>query len=187
MKFTLSRVESPLGELSLVTDDHEQVRALNFSDQKAHLNRSLRKHYERYATAELVDATAPKFITDAFQSYFAGDLMALDSLPTAINGNELQNQVWAALRHIPAGKTKSYGEVARDLGYTDPRMAIDIGAANGANPIAIMVPCHRVIAKNGDLKGYAWGVHRKRWLLEHEGALPRMADVANSTPSLPGF
>jgi len=100
----------------------------------------------------------------------------------------LQRQVWAALRDIPAGHTTSYGELARALGYDDPRMAIEIGAANGANPIAIVVPCHRVIAKNGDLKGYAWGLHRKRWLLEHERALPQVQQAeVQQTLRLPGF
>jgi methylated-DNA-[protein]-cysteine S-methyltransferase len=105
------------------------------------------------------------------QRYFAGDFVALRVIAIAAAGSELQRRVWAMLRNIPAGKTVSYGQIARDLGYDDPRMAIEVGAANGANPIAIVVPCHRVIGSNGDLKGYAWGLHRKRWLLEHEGAL----------------
>jgi methylated-DNA-[protein]-cysteine S-methyltransferase len=75
------------------------------------------------------------------------------------------------LRHVPPGTTTSYGEIAKKLGYSDPRMAIEVGAANASNPVAIVIPCHRVIAKNGDIKGYAWGVRRKRWLLAHEGAL----------------
>jgi methylated-DNA-[protein]-cysteine S-methyltransferase len=98
----------------------------------------------------------------------------------------LQRKVWAALRHIPAGTTTTYGKLARDLGFDDPRAAIDIGAANGANPIAIVVPCHRVIASNGELKGYAWGLHRKHWLLEHEKALQPEAAVAQ-TARLFGF
>jgi len=91
-----------------------------------------------------------------------------------------------ALRGIPAGTTTSYGKLAKSLGFDDPRAAIDIGAANGANPIAIIVPCHRVIASNGDLKGYAWGLHRKRWLLEHEKAIASRKE-APQTAMLPGF
>ena len=90
------------------------------------------------------------------------------------------------MRRIPAGQTISYGWLARALGFRDPRAAIDIGAANGANPVAVIVPCHRVIASSGDLKGYAWGLHRKRWLLKHEDALPRAAEVLE-IPRLPGF
>ena len=92
------------------------------------------------------------------------------------NGTPFQLQVWAALRQIPAGATRSYGQLARDLGLEDPRAAIDIGVANAANPIAIVIPCHRVIAANGELRGYAWGLERKRWLLEHEKALRPVAE-----------
>jgi methylated-DNA-[protein]-cysteine S-methyltransferase len=73
--------------------------------------------------------------------------------------------------------------LALTLGFEDPRAAIDVGAANGANPVAIVVPCHRVIGKNGDLKGYAGGLHRKRRLLEHEGALPKTVDPTEAPTS----
>jgi methylated-DNA-[protein]-cysteine S-methyltransferase len=89
-------------------------------------------------------------------------------VPVGTSGTELQRQVWAALRAIPAGRVTSYGEIARGLGYDDPRVARDVGEANAANLIAIVVPCHRVIGKGGELKGYAWGIERKRWLLAHE-------------------
>lgn len=84
--------------------------------------------------------------------------------------------MWGAIRHIPAGATVSYGQLAKSLRLTDPRAAIDIGAALGANPIAIIVPCHRVIAEDGTLKGYAGGLDRKRWLLEHEGSQRALFD-----------
>ncbi len=185
MQFNLSTVESPIGQLLLVTDEQKRVRALEFADHETRLRRLLREHY---GSVELVTTTAPEEIVTALGNYFSGDLNAFDNVVTETNGTELQRQVWAALRAIPGGLTTSYGEMARGLGYADPRMAIDIGAANGANPIAIIVPCHRVIAKNGDLKGYAWGVHRKRWLLEHEGVLgaPQSA-AASEEIRLPGF
>src|SRR5262249_3005122 len=153
----------------LVTDARQNIRALDFADHNAHLHRGLREHY---GSVEWTDAVAPAGIAQALAQYFSGELNALDHLPTATAGSDLQRQVWAALRDIPAGTTTTYGKLARALGFDDPRAAIDIGAANGANPIAIVVPCHRVIASNGDLKGYAWGLHRKRWLLEHEKAMP---------------
>jgi methylated-DNA-[protein]-cysteine S-methyltransferase len=176
MKLHLSRFPSPLGELLLVTDAAEQVRALDFADHAARLHRLLREHYGAY---ELLDAPTPPAIAAALTRYFAGELSALDELTAASPGSDLEHRVWDALRRIPVGCTKSYGELARELGFDDPRAAIDIGAANNANPVAIIVPCHRVIASNGDLKGYAGGVHRKRWLLEHEGAL--------ASRTLPGF
>jgi methylated-DNA-[protein]-cysteine S-methyltransferase len=169
-KLHLSKFPSPVGELWLVVDEREQVLALEYADHKGRLHRGLR---ERYGSYELIDTIAPAAITNAFARYFDGDLTALDGIVTAASGSDLQQQVWQALRRIPAGRTASYGELAHSLGFSDPRAAIDIGAANGANPIQIIVPCHRVIGKNGDLKGYAGGVHRKRWLLEHEGALAK--------------
>lgn len=169
MKLTLSKLDSPLGVLLLVTDEDQKVRALDFGDRKARLHRGLR---ESYGAHELHEGLAPADIAGKLVRYFDGDLTALEDLAVRTAGTELQERVWAALRKIPAGQTTSYGDVARKLGFTDPRAAIDIGAANGANPVAIIIPCHRVIARDGQLKGYAGGVHRKRWLLNHEGALP---------------
>ncbi len=183
MKLMLSAMESPLGELTLVTDPQSRVRALAFADQRSRRYRNLLENY-----GPCLPAPAP--IAAALNSYFGGSLAALDAIVTATEGTLFQRRVWAALRSIPAGETTSYGELARTLGYLDPRMAIDVGAANGVNPIAIIVPCHRVIAKNGDLKGYAWGLHRKRWLLAHEGARVRTALKEKNVPrtmSLPGL
>ena len=187
MELFLSRLDSPLGALLLVTDAQQAVRALDFADHEARQRRGLREHHGEVA---LIEAAAPAGIADALARYFEGELQALDGLRTAAVGSELQGRVWAALRRIPAGTTTSYGKLARELGFDDPRAAIDVGAANGANPIALIVPCHRVIASNGDLKGYAWGLHRKRWLLRHEKALePRKAipQTAMQTAMLPGF
>jgi methylated-DNA-[protein]-cysteine S-methyltransferase len=183
MKLFLNHLDSPLGALLLVTDARQVVRALDFADHKARLHRGLREHY---GAVELVEAPAPAEITDALARYFDGELEALNGLRTATAGSELQRRVWAALRRIPAGTTTTYGKLARELGFDDPRAAIDVGAANGANPIALIVPCHRVIASNGDLKGYAGGVHRKRWLLAHEKALAPQEAVPQ-TALLPGF
>lgn len=179
----ISTIRSPLGDMLMVTDDKLRIRALDFADHRAHLHRLLREHYASY---ELVEAPAPTLLAESLSRYFEGDLTALCDIVTETAGTDLQRQVWTALRSIPAGQTMSYGALARQLGLTDPRAAIDVGAANGANPIAIMVPCHRVIATNGDLKGYAWGLHRKRWLLEHEKALVS-ASQAEATSRLPGF
>lgn len=183
MKMFLSHLDSPLGAMLLVTDAQQVVRALDFADHRARLYRGLREHY---GEVELTEIPAPAAVADAMARYFAGDLNALDALRTATAGSELQRRVWAALRRIPAGTTTTYGKLAKELGFDDPRAAIDMGAANGANPIAIIVPCHRVIASNGDLKGYAWGVHRKRWLLEHEKAMASDKGEPR-TAMLPGF
>jgi methylated-DNA-[protein]-cysteine S-methyltransferase len=103
--------------------------------------------------------------------YFAGKRTTFD-LPLAADGTPFEHRVWALLRAIPYGTTTSYGELARQLG--DPKEARAVGAANGKNPIPIIVPCHRVVGSNGDLTGFGGGLERKRWLLEHEGALLRL-------------
>jgi methylated-DNA-[protein]-cysteine S-methyltransferase len=92
---------------------------------------------------------------------------ALDALPVATGGSAFQREVWAALRRIPVGATWSYGKLADDIGK--PKAVRAVGLANGANPISVIVPCHRVIGAGGALTGYAGGLARKRWLLEHEG------------------
>ena len=170
MKLRLSKIPSALDDIWLVTDDQQRVRALDFADHQVRLRRGLREHYGTY---ELIDDVTPTAIAAALNAYFDGDLAALDNIATAAAGSDLQRRVWNALPGIPVGRTATYGALARALGFEDPRAAIDIGAAIGANPVAIIVPCHRVIGSNGELKGYAGGVHRKRWLLEHEGALAK--------------
>jgi methylated-DNA-[protein]-cysteine S-methyltransferase len=101
--------------------------------------------------------------------YLAGDIHALDGISTDVVGTPFQKRVWQALREIPAGRTSSYGEIARRVGA--PKAVRAVGAANGRNPVALVVPCHRVIRSDGDLCGYAGGLERKRWLLAHEGAM----------------
>lgn len=98
--------------------------------------------------------------------YFAGDRTDFD-LPLASEGSEFQKKVWAELRRIPYGETASYGDIARRLGY-EPVISRAVGAANGANPIPIIVPCHRVIGSDGSLTGYAGGLERKKTLLDLE-------------------
>ncbi|MCD9153420.1 methylated-DNA--[protein]-cysteine S-methyltransferase [Aeromicrobium duanguangcaii] len=98
--------------------------------------------------------------------YFAGERREFD-LPLAADGTEFQKKVWAYLRKVPYGETVTYGQIATDLGY-EPGISRAVGAANGANPIPIIVPCHRVIGSNGRLTGYAGGLERKQILLDLE-------------------
>jgi methylated-DNA-[protein]-cysteine S-methyltransferase len=104
----------------------------------------------------------------SLQAYFEGDLDAVTCLPTATNGTDFQRTVWDALRRIPVGHTISYGALAVQIGRPTAMRAV--GLANGANPIAIVIPCHRVIGANASLTGYGGGLDRKRWLLQHESA-----------------
>ncbi|HEX2450997.1 MAG TPA: methylated-DNA--[protein]-cysteine S-methyltransferase [Gemmatimonadales bacterium] len=106
------------------------------------------------------------------EEYFAGSRLTFD-LPLAPSGTAFELEVWDLLRKIPAGQTASYGQLARKLG--DVTMARAVGRANGQNPLPIVVPCHRVIGVDGSLVGFGGGLERKKWLLEHEGALARSA------------
>lgn len=162
-RFWHGRVASPVGTILVVWDDDGALRALDFEDYDARMQRLLRRHYEVYT---LLPAEIPTTIADALAAFFAGDLDALAALPVRTNGTAFQRRVWAALRGIPAGRTSTYGDLAATIGA--PTASRAVGLANGANPIAIVVPCHRVIGANGALTGYGGGLERKRWLLEHE-------------------
>ncbi|MCC6848257.1 MAG: methylated-DNA--[protein]-cysteine S-methyltransferase [Deltaproteobacteria bacterium] len=161
--FRRARLASPIGALSLVWDDDDVLRALDFEDHEARLQRLLGRHYGETALAE---ATAPWGLVEPLAAFFAGDLGAIEGLRVATNGTSFQRRVWEALREIPAGRTRSYGELAAAIGA--PSASRAVGVANGANPIAIVVPCHRVIGADGTLTGYGGGIARKRWLLDHE-------------------
>lgn len=161
----LDRIATPVGEVLLVTDTDGAVRALDFVDYEPRMMRLLGRHAP---DADLIAGRAPDGVRDAVEAYFAGDARALDGLTVKTGGTEFQRSVWAALRAIPAGETRSYGQLAAAIG--SPKAVRAAGLANGQNPIAVIVPCHRVIGANGTLTGYAGGLERKRWLLAHEGA-----------------
>ena len=170
MHLLLEHRASPLCPLMIVTDDDGILRALEFGDEEDRLRRHLRAHYGKY---QLEEGAAPKNITLAVDAYFKGDLERIDELPTATGGTAFQREVWKALRTIPAGTTMSYGQLAANIGHDGASRAV--GAANGSNPIAIVVPCHRVIGANGTLTGYGGGLPRKKWLLEHEARFAALA------------
>jgi O-6-methylguanine DNA methyltransferase len=166
MSHILSRLPSPMGDLLAVTAPDGTLHALDFADFEARLRRLFARHHPG---ASLTPGEAPASLTAALAAYFAGDVAALDGLPVARIGSDFQRRVWAALRAIPAGETRSYGQLAAAIGQASASRAV--GLANGANPIGIVVPCHRVIGSSGALTGYAGGVERKAWLLRHEGAI----------------
>ena len=166
MSHILSRLDSPLGPLLAVTAPDGTIHALDFADCEARLHRLFARHHPG---AALVGGPAPAPLLAALGAYFAGDLAALDGLPVSRIGSPFQQRAWAALRAIPPGETRSYGQQAASMGQ--PSAARAVGLANGANPIGIIVPCHRVLGAGGALTGYAGGVERKAWLLRHEGAL----------------
>ena len=165
MRLILSTLSTPIGTALIVTDDMGTLRALDFEDYRPRMDRLLTRHY---GPVGLTDGAVPPSVHRALTAYFDGDLTAIDGLPTQTNGTDFQKQVWAALRRLRPGETSSYGAMAATIGR--PAAVRAMGLANGANPIAIIVPCHRVIGADGSLTGYGGGLHRKQWLLRHEGA-----------------
>ena len=159
------RIDTPIGELALLADLDGNLRAIDWIDHEPRTHHFLRLHYGANGY-RIEPATNPNNLSAALSRYFAGDLTAIDDLPVQTAGTPFQREVWRALRGIPCGTTTSYGELAARIGR--PSAVRAVGLANGANPIGVVVPCHRVIGANGTLTGYGGGLHRKRWLLHHE-------------------
>lgn len=157
---------SPLGKITLAT--HEgRLCALCFTEGFTRTRRALER---RFGAVEVrpMDGTAD--VVRQLRRYFDGDIAALGGIAVDPGGTVFQRKVWAALRRVPPGKTVSYRDLARSIG--SPAAARAVGAANDANPIGIVIPCHRAIGADGRLVGYAWGVNRKEWLLNHERQAP---------------
>jgi methylated-DNA-[protein]-cysteine S-methyltransferase len=159
----LDRAATPIGEALLVTDEAGCLRGFDWSDYEGRMRLLLRRHY---GTLGLTKGAAPQAVREAVSSYFGGNLAALGTIRWETAGTPFQREVWKALTAIPAGATLSYGALAARLGM--PKAVRAVGLANGANPISVVVPCHRVIGADGSLTGYGGGLERKRWLLEHE-------------------
>jgi methylated-DNA-[protein]-cysteine S-methyltransferase len=166
-KIELAIAETPVGPMALYGVDGELVGlTLDGGHGADHpVEQHLARHLGAYTVQRAPDAAGA---VARLARYFAGDLAALDEQPVRLLGTDFQRDVWTALRAIPAGQTRSYGELANALGRKDAVRAV--AAANGANPVAVFVPCHRVIAANGTLWGYGGGLPMKQWLLSHEGA-----------------
>jgi methylated-DNA-[protein]-cysteine S-methyltransferase len=175
MHLRLDQYKSPLAMLLLVTDNEKNLRALDFADNHLRIRRMLNEPYGY----NLENAEAPESIKRALNAYFDGQLDALDDIRIATDGTPFQRAVWKALRKIKSGTTKTYGQIAASIGR--PTASRAVGAANGSNPIAIVVPCHRVIGSNGTLTGYNGGLPRKQWLLDHERLHSKRAVRALST------
>ncbi|RAK52487.1 methylated-DNA--[protein]-cysteine S-methyltransferase [Phenylobacterium deserti] len=159
----LDRLDTPIGTAIVVTDEAGVLRAFNWTDYEERMNAWISR---RYPGAAVRAGRSP--IRAALEAYFAGEVKALERLAWAAIGTSFQRQVWTALCQIPTGETWSYARLAQAVGR--PTAVRAVGLANGSNPVALVVPCHRVIGSNGTLTGYGGGLPRKRWLLAHEGA-----------------
>ena len=175
--FAEGQRSTPVGIVRFAVEDDGAVVALGFADRWAALSGRL---------AALVGGVtfAPSRVAaptgDALDAYLAGDLAALDALRVSLRGTDFQRRVWTALRAIPAGTTAPYAAIARAVGA--PRAVRAVGAANGANPVSIIVPCHRVIGSDGSLTGYGGGLPRKAWLLAHEARFAQPPSPNRQTP-----
>jgi methylated-DNA-[protein]-cysteine S-methyltransferase len=158
---------TPLGEM-LALDSGDGLCALEFTDPEKRLPRLEARLRRYFPPHDLVDRDTPAIDrTRAWlDAYFAGASADIGDLRLDMRGAAFEQRVWTALRAIPPGETTSYGAIAKALGSAGASRAV--GMANGANPIAIIVPCHRVIGASGSLTGYGGGLDRKTWLIDHE-------------------
>ena len=162
----IQTIESPIGPLT-AAERAGRVCMLHFGADGPLVD----VIFERWYPAESKARQALPGVAAILERYFGGEIEALDTVPVELNGTPFQKGVWQALRRIPGGTTISYSELAKRIG--DPAAVRAVGTANGANPVAVIVPCHRVIGSNGRLTGYGGGLDRKQWLLEHEGVVSR--------------
>jgi methylated-DNA-[protein]-cysteine S-methyltransferase len=160
-------IPSPIGRIAIAARAG-RLCALEFGSA-----RLARRLAARYPGVPRRRARDPFRLSARIRAYLAGDLTAVDRIPVETGGTPFQQRVWRALRRIPPGRTKAYGALARALGLGAAARAV--GAANGRNPISLVVPCHRLVGGDAGLTGYGGGLWRKRWLLRHEGARLRAA------------
>jgi methylated-DNA-[protein]-cysteine S-methyltransferase len=161
----VDHLASPIGEMYAITDEQGRLRAFAWADHEYRGIQQLRRRHGSRIRVE--SGSVPASVRRAIEDYFAGDVHAVDNIECATDGTPFQQEVWSALRDIPAGTTLSYGALAVRIGK--PNAVRAVGLANGSNPICIALPCHRVIGMDGSLTGYGGGLDRKRWLLGHEG------------------
>jgi methylated-DNA-[protein]-cysteine S-methyltransferase len=161
----LTTMDSPIGPLTVAARG-SRVCLLQFGADGESPRAMLRRWYRDEPIEMHPD---PAGAVSALRKYFAGSTSVLDGIEVEMNGTPFQKRVWAALRSVRCGTTTSYSDIARTI--NTPQAVRAVGAANGANPVAVIVPCHRIIGSDGSLTGYGGGLERKRWLLEHEGVL----------------
>lgn len=164
----LMHLPSPLGGLIAVASD-TTLLVLEFEDVGCRVASSVAAVRRRFPDEKTAEASDPLRLGHVMRAYFDGDLAALDPVRVDPGGSPFQRCVWAMLRSVLAGSIVTYGTLARAMNV--PGSSRAVGLANGRNPISIVVPCHRVIGSDGSLTGYGGGLWRKRWLLEHEGAM----------------
>jgi methylated-DNA-[protein]-cysteine S-methyltransferase len=170
-----------IGAIQVVTDGDVLV-ALEFGDVGHRLMPMLRKRFG--SSLDLVAGETPSHVVEAIHAYLDGRVEAVDTVAVDGAGTAFQRLCWNALRAIPPGETRTYGEMAKSIGH--PHAARAVGLANAMNPISLIVPCHRLVGSSGNLTGYGGGIERKRWLLEHERRWASGRDEVHSHSIVPG-
>jgi methylated-DNA-[protein]-cysteine S-methyltransferase len=163
VKLLFDKISSEVGTI-LIVSDGEKLCALDFADYEQRMSKLLQR---RYGNFYFQNVKNPQGFSSKIQAYFQGDRTSLNNIPVSTGGTAFQQQVWLALQTIAWGTVISYGELAKRIGKSTAYRAV--GMANSLNPVAIALPCHRVVGANAALTGYAGGLERKRWLLAHEG------------------
>ena len=159
------RFDTPIGLGIAVFDAQDRLRALDWEDHESRMLELIRRYYG--VETHLEERSLPQAIHGRLKAYFDGEIGALGQIECSLPGTPFQRKVWSALRGIPGGSTRSYAAMAAHIGRGAAVRAV--GAANGANPISVVIPCHRLVGSDGSLTGYGGGIDRKRWLLKHEG------------------
>jgi methylated-DNA-[protein]-cysteine S-methyltransferase len=159
----IATIESPIGKLTTAARGG-RVCLVHFGAASAAIKATLTSWYP---DEHIKPGPDPGGTVSVLRRYFDGDLDSLDEIDVELHGTSFQRGVWTALRSVKAGTTLSYAQLADRVGT--PSAVRAVGAANGANPVAVVLPCHRIIGSNGSLTGYGGGLDRKRWLLDHEG------------------
>jgi methylated-DNA-[protein]-cysteine S-methyltransferase len=181
----VDHLETPLGTLSLAVREHALV-ALGFNERWQDLTRKVDARFGQVVWCPEQD---PAGVSSRLRRYFQGELEVLAGIAADPGGTQFQRRVWSALRDLPVGCVVSYAELAARIGASGAVRAV--AGANAANPIAVVIPCHRVIGSDGRLHGYAYGLERKQWLLDHESASGwrqrELIDLERHTPTVKSF
>lgn len=178
----IHRLETSLGPVQAAFDAQGAVIYLGFAGHE--FREALLAKVARLGPVASPDPRALACLRDQLEAYAAGRRTAFD-LPIRLHGSPFEQRVWAELQRIPFGETRSYGQLAATLGGANLSRAV--GRANGANPVSILVPCHRVIGANGTLTGYAGGLRMKERLLRLEGAIRDGSPAGVRAPASSGF
>jgi O-6-methylguanine DNA methyltransferase len=165
MRLLFAKLNSPIGEVLITATCEGRLTTLDFADCRDRMMSFLERRFGAVTLESRTDEPLRE-IVERIGRYFAGNLQSLADIQVDLGGTPFQERVWSALRRVGPGQTIAYQELAAAIGQ--PSASRAVGAANGRNPVALVIPCHRVIGADGSLTGYAGGIERKRWLLDHE-------------------